>query len=400
MNGGGATAPARNTVRIRTASVDEIDAWRYLPAGDGPHPAVVMAHGIGAIKAGGLEPFVQRFRQAGIAAMVFDYRQWGDSDGQPREELSFPRQLEDYCIVIGWAGTQPSIDDRRIFAWGTSFAGMYVVELAATDARLAGAIAQSPVVDGLAAAMLAPPTRRLRLLAAAVLDRLGAVFGRDPRYLPGAGAPGQLAIGATPDALFGQELMTPKGSTPWHTKSRRGRCSAFPGTGPYDAPPTSAALSCLSSPSTTRWRRRARRYASPTKPNAAKYTAAAVDITTSTREARASTTSLESSSNSCADTPKWPNDNRSRRHLEPPEGHTAGLTAVYSARSDRATSEESGVSPVRPRRPPSGHLASKARETTDMVNLLAPSCHRIRQRNPIQHNRREANHGNAATGTR
>jgi pimeloyl-ACP methyl ester carboxylesterase len=95
---------------------------------------------------------------------------------------------------------------------------MYVVELAATDARLAGAIAQSPLVDGLAAAMLASPVHRLRLLAAAVLDRLGALFGRVPWYLPGAGAPGELAIGATPDALFGQELMTPKGSTPWHNQ--------------------------------------------------------------------------------------------------------------------------------------------------------------------------------------
>jgi dienelactone hydrolase len=169
--------PARRSVRIRTASGDDIDAWPYLPVGEGPHPAVIMAHGIGAIKAGGLAPFAERFCHAGFAAVVFDYRQWGDSDGQPREELSFPRQLEDYRIVIGWAGAQPSIDERRIFAWGTSFAGMYVVELAATDARLAGAIAQSPLVDGLAAAMLAPPTRRLRLLAAAVLDRLGAVFG-------------------------------------------------------------------------------------------------------------------------------------------------------------------------------------------------------------------------------
>jgi dipeptidyl aminopeptidase/acylaminoacyl peptidase len=217
-SGGGATAHARKTVRIRTASGDDIDAWLYLPVGAGPHPAVVMAHGIGAIKAGGLAPFAERFCHAGFAAVVFDYRQWGDSEGQPREELSFPRQLEDYRIMIGWAGAQHAIDERRIFAWGTSFAGMYVVELAATDARLAGAIAQSPLVDGLAAAMLPPPARRLRLLAAAVLDRLGALFGRDPRYLPGAGAPGQLAIGASPDALFGQELMTPKGSTPWHNQ--------------------------------------------------------------------------------------------------------------------------------------------------------------------------------------
>ena len=214
----GTGAPPRRTVRIPTASGDEVDAWLYLPDGRGPHPAVVMAHGIGAIKAGGLAPFAERFCNAGFAAVVFDYRQWGDSDGQPREELSFPRQREDYRTVIGWAAAQPYIDRRQIFAWGTSFAGMYVVELAATDARLAGAIAQSPLVDGLAAAMLAPPARRLRLLAAAVFDRLGALFGRDPRYLPGASAPGQLAIGATPDALFGQELMTPKGSIPWNNR--------------------------------------------------------------------------------------------------------------------------------------------------------------------------------------
>jgi len=53
----------------------------------------------------------------GFAAVVFDYRQWGGSAGEPREELSFPRQREDYGTVIGWAAAQPRIDARRIFAW-------------------------------------------------------------------------------------------------------------------------------------------------------------------------------------------------------------------------------------------------------------------------------------------
>src|SRR5438309_560680 len=47
-----AAAPSRATVRIPTASGDDLAAWLYLPEGDGPYPAVVMAHGIGAIKAG------------------------------------------------------------------------------------------------------------------------------------------------------------------------------------------------------------------------------------------------------------------------------------------------------------------------------------------------------------
>jgi hypothetical protein len=50
-------APPRTTIRIPTASGDELEAWLYLPEGDGPHPAVVMAHGIGGIKAGGLAPW-------------------------------------------------------------------------------------------------------------------------------------------------------------------------------------------------------------------------------------------------------------------------------------------------------------------------------------------------------
>ena len=211
-------APSRTTVRIATASGAELEAWLYLPEGDGPHPAVVMAHGIGAIKAGGLAPFAERFCREGFAALVFDYRQWGGSTGQPREELSVPRQREDYSTVIGWAAAQPHIDARRIFAWGTSFAGMYIVELAASDSRLAGAIAQAPLVDGLAAARMVPATRGLRLLALALQDRLGSIFGRPPRYLPGAGRPGELALGSTEDALFGQELMTPKDSTEWHNR--------------------------------------------------------------------------------------------------------------------------------------------------------------------------------------
>lgn len=209
INGG--TAISRTTVRIPTPPGDGLEAWLYLPEGDGPHPVVVMAHGIGAIKAGGLAPFAERFCREGFAAIVFDYRQWGGSTGQPREELSFPRQLEDYSTVIGWAATHPDIDAHRIFAWGTSFAGMYIVELAASDSRLAGAIGQVPLVDGFAAARMAPPARGLRLLAAALRDRLGSVFGLPPFYLPGAGRPGELAIGTTEDALFGEKLMTPKG---------------------------------------------------------------------------------------------------------------------------------------------------------------------------------------------
>src|SRR5207253_7945109 len=184
LHTGNDISPLRTTVRIPTASGDELEAWVYQPDGDGPHPAVVLAHGLGAVKSGGLAPFANRFCREGFVAIVFDYRQWGGSGGQPRDVLCVPRQREDYGTVIGWAAANPGIDKNRIFAWGTSFAGMHIVSLAASDTRLAGAIAQCPLVDGLAGAAMVPLVQSLRLMGAALLDGMGSVFGLSPRYLP------------------------------------------------------------------------------------------------------------------------------------------------------------------------------------------------------------------------
>ena len=40
-----------------------------------------LAHGLGAVKEMYLEPFARRFAEAGIAALVFDYRSFGASGG-------------------------------------------------------------------------------------------------------------------------------------------------------------------------------------------------------------------------------------------------------------------------------------------------------------------------------
>src|SRR5258705_8255543 len=110
-------AARRITVQIPTASGDAIEAWVYLPEGSGPHPAVVMAHGIGGIKAGGLAPFAERFRKEGFAAIAFDYRNFGGSRGQPREVLSLPRQRADHTTLIGWAIQPPHVHPPQIISW-------------------------------------------------------------------------------------------------------------------------------------------------------------------------------------------------------------------------------------------------------------------------------------------
>jgi hypothetical protein len=46
-------------------------------------------------------PFAQRFAAAGYYALVFDYRHFGDSDGEPRRLLDIKRQLQDWRRAQG-----------------------------------------------------------------------------------------------------------------------------------------------------------------------------------------------------------------------------------------------------------------------------------------------------------
>jgi dipeptidyl aminopeptidase/acylaminoacyl peptidase len=58
--------------------------WLYLPEGVANPPVVVMAHGIAAERTFGLEAYAQRFAESGLAVFSFDYRNFGDGEGQPR----------------------------------------------------------------------------------------------------------------------------------------------------------------------------------------------------------------------------------------------------------------------------------------------------------------------------
>lgn len=114
---------------------DLISAWLYRPAGGGPAPLLVMAHGLGGVRSMRLDAYAERFGAAGYACLVFDYRNFGDSEGRPRQVLDIGMQLADWAAAVAYARTLPGIDPDRIALWGTSFAGGHVI---ATAARLPG----------------------------------------------------------------------------------------------------------------------------------------------------------------------------------------------------------------------------------------------------------------------
>lgn len=188
-------------------------AWFYRPASDSPSPCVVMAHGFSAVREQRLDAYAERFVEAGFAVLLFDYRHFGSSDGEPRQLLSISRQLQDWRAAIAAARAQPGIDSTRIALFGSSFSGGHVQTLAAEDPSIAAVIAQVPFCDGLRNLPALGIAHSLRLTLAGLRDLFRQITRRKPYYISAVGGPGDLAAMVTPDAVPGFENMNPAGST-------------------------------------------------------------------------------------------------------------------------------------------------------------------------------------------
>ena len=105
-----------------------------------------MAHGFSAVKEQVLPEFAERFVDAGLATLVFDYRYFGDSEGEPRCQLFPLEMVEDYRNAITWACEQPNVDPDRLGVWGTSYSGGLVAYVGTFDRRVRAVVAQVPSI--------------------------------------------------------------------------------------------------------------------------------------------------------------------------------------------------------------------------------------------------------------
>jgi dienelactone hydrolase len=149
-------------------------AFFYRPDGTAPDngfPCVVMAIGLDGRHHPGIDRFARRFATAGFAVLAFDYRHYGESEGEPRRLLRIDRQQADWRAALGWVREQPDIDAGRLALWGSSLSGGHVLGVAQTERDVAAVIAQVPFTDGLAQHLR--HERRTRLGRRARLTRSG-----------------------------------------------------------------------------------------------------------------------------------------------------------------------------------------------------------------------------------
>ncbi|MBV8704162.1 MAG: alpha/beta fold hydrolase, partial [Acetobacteraceae bacterium] len=164
----------RKDIAFKAEDGVTLRGWHYLPErSSGKHPTIVMAHGFSAVKEMYLDRFAEAFAAAGLAALVFDNRCFGASDGTPRQEIDPWRQVRDYRDAISFAETLGETDGDRIGVWGSSYSGGHVLVLGAIDRRVKCVVSQVPLISGHANAR--------RLIRADFITGLHRMFEEDRR---------------------------------------------------------------------------------------------------------------------------------------------------------------------------------------------------------------------------
>jgi uncharacterized protein len=134
-------------------------------------PAVALAPDWGET-APSIEKYAAHFASRGLVAMVIDYRGWGRSGGflqtvdevktddrlrfsqmtarvRIRRKRLIPReQILDIRNALYYLQGEPGVDRARVGVWGAGMAGGHVIVIAAIDARIKAAVAQTPIIEG------------------------------------------------------------------------------------------------------------------------------------------------------------------------------------------------------------------------------------------------------------
>ncbi|MFZ5775166.1 MAG: alpha/beta hydrolase [Thermodesulfobacteriota bacterium] len=123
-------------LRLATDDGITIAAW-FIPAAGSPRGAILFCHGNGGNISHRLDS-LRIFHALGFATLIFDYRGYGESEGQPSEEGTAQDARAAYAYLHGQAGFAP----HQIVLFGRSL-GAAVAARLASEVQSAGLILES-----------------------------------------------------------------------------------------------------------------------------------------------------------------------------------------------------------------------------------------------------------------
>jgi fermentation-respiration switch protein FrsA (DUF1100 family) len=132
----------RSPVSFRSGGLN-LAGHFYRPAGvaaDARTAALVMCGPFSSVKEQTLPHYAERFQAAGYTVLTFDYRNFGESEGEPRWHYDPNMIIEDYVSAVSYLLTRDDIDFGRIVLVGVCMGGGYAVSAAARDKRVRGVV--------------------------------------------------------------------------------------------------------------------------------------------------------------------------------------------------------------------------------------------------------------------
>ena len=99
-------------------------------------PVVIMAHGTSATVYMVADKYAEVFSRAGLAVLLYDHRNFGRSDGEPRQEINPWIQCRGYRDALNFAERLDGVDPERIALWGDSYTGGQVIVVGAIEQRV------------------------------------------------------------------------------------------------------------------------------------------------------------------------------------------------------------------------------------------------------------------------
>ena len=112
--------------------------------GQGPLPGVVMAHGFTGTITMVIDRFAEAISAAGFTVLLYDHRNLGASDGEPRQQVNPWVQARGYMDGLTYMAQLDEVDANRLAIWGDSSSSTLVVAVAAVDDRVKAGLAQCP----------------------------------------------------------------------------------------------------------------------------------------------------------------------------------------------------------------------------------------------------------------
>ena len=208
----------RKDIEFKTEDGVMLRGWLYIPEGiQGTYPIVVMAHGFSALKENYLDCYAEVYVASGIATLVFDHRNFGASDGTPRQEIDPWRQISDYRDAISYAISLLEIDETRVGVWGSSYSGAHALVLGAIDQRIKCVVSQVPLISG--------HQNARRLIRADHIALVQNMFNADRKSRFTGETPKMIAV-VSDDPSVPSALPTPD-SYEWFTETAETRAPAW-----------------------------------------------------------------------------------------------------------------------------------------------------------------------------